>query len=232
MSTSESPDADPPPTQAAADDKKPPERADPTGDDQWLMKVLLLVVVVGSVVVFAFMVTPWSILHAVVELLDAAVLLGWGILDLRKFRRHRDDKMLLRDGLLQATLGLLTVAAFTVGYYRDLPRTLTPKQLAAISSAMEPLRGTDMDMQWQAADYEADHFARQLQAALEGGGIQVRAMGGLIFGPVADGINISMPRAQAIQDAFEQAFRAARIQANGTLSDAKRVVIIVGAKPK
>ncbi len=63
-----------------------------------------------------------DVLHTVISLADAGVLIGWGLLDLQKYRRKRDDPSrhdYRRDGFFLITIGFFALMAYFIGHYTE-----------------------------------------------------------------------------------------------------------------
>lgn len=178
-----------------------------------------------------------NVAYIAITLLDAAVLIVWAILDLRLYALSSADKGHLRDGVLLGALGLLTLAGFIVGHYRDAPRVLPVGQADKLMRALAPYRGSDVFMMWQAADPEAAPYGAQLFSALEQAGLKVTGSGGLIFNGVAEGITVQYANGDETQkkmvDALVGAFGAAGITLRPeVVQKAKTPSIYFGPRPK
>jgi hypothetical protein len=224
---------DPPPPEAA-NEVPPTPRQEPAAAaprEQTADRLFWGVTIAIAVGVLAFLFVPWGPLYVAIDVIEAAVLIVWGGLDLRKYRLDPADKLHLRDGVLLMSLGALTIAALFAGVMRDAPRSLSKRQQAKIADAVRGIKGTDVRLWWQATDEDADRLASEFKSALEAGGLHVDPRPAIPFGGVRGGIDISMPDDEKIRAVFEHVFQIARLQANGSLSKNKFVEISIGPKP-
>ncbi|MDB4958642.1 MAG: hypothetical protein JWO36_6211 [Myxococcales bacterium] len=190
------------------------------------------VTIAVAVGVLAFLLVPWGPLYVSIEVIDAAVLLGWGALDLNKYRLDPNDKIHLRDGVLLMSLGALTIAAVIAGVMRDAPRSLSGRQQAKIADAVRSISGTEVRLWWQAPDEDADRLANQFKAAFEAGGLHVDPRPAMPFGGVRGGIGVTVPDDEKKKAVFQRVFQIARMQADGSLSNKNKFVEIwIGPKP-